>query len=114
MLEDLTREIEHKGAVINLLKAEIGDAARPLDLFVSEYPSVWVQKLQSGGMRIGQVNWTDEPVTRLIDIRALTGGDWSSIEEFWSGEKIPLTGGKTEIALAAHETKLLVLKNALK
>ena len=89
--------------------AEIGRAARPLDLFVAENPSLWVQHLDSGGARIGVINWTDEPVTRTVDAGGLSGKDAPVAREFWSGEEIALSGGRVELELAPHETKLLVL-----
>ena len=90
--------------------AEVGRAARPVDLFTSITPSLWVQDLQSGGVRIGVINWTDETVSRTVDVGELTGREWPGAEEFWTGEKIQVRAGKAELTIEPHETKLLVLE----
>ncbi len=90
--------------------AEIGEDSRPVDLFTAEYASLWTQKLPSGGARIGAINWSDEPVSRAIDVRDLTGLDAETASEYWTEEQLTIADGKIELELAPHETKLLEIR----
>ncbi|MCJ7751219.1 MAG: alpha-galactosidase [Armatimonadetes bacterium] len=90
------------------VSAQPGECMRPLDLFDSEVPSLWLQHLGDRGMRLGVVNWSDAPVTRMVDLSTLTGRAWAGISDFWSGEPIaPAT--TVTLDLAPHEMRLLVL-----
>lgn len=89
--------------------AEVGQAGRPVDLFTAGDPSLWVQQLDSGGARVGLINWTDEPLRQTVDVRKLTGKDADTGEEFWTGRKIELVDGKAEFDLPPHETQILVV-----
>jgi hypothetical protein len=82
---------------------------RPLDLFTAEVPSLWLQDMGGGGVRLGVVNWTDETAIRGVDLRELTGRGWPQVTDFWSGDELLQTAGGLQLELAPHETKLLVL-----
>jgi hypothetical protein len=91
------------------VSARPGGHMRPLDLFTEEVPSLWLQDMGDDGTRLGVVNWSDEDVVRGLDLSELTGRDWSTATDFWSGNKCALTAGDVELELAPHETRLLVL-----
>jgi hypothetical protein len=73
------------------VSAERGEAARPLDLFESERPSYWLQKL-SKGHRVLMVNWGDEPASREVDLKAL-GIEAKSARNFWNDEAVSIENG---------------------
>ena len=114
-LSDCLPKLNERGLDIarKLVSAEIGQAGRPVDLFEARDASLWVQKLDSGGMRIGAINWTDEPAERTLDVRGLTGGDWASPREYWTDEPFTIAGGNVTVRLKPHETKLLVLRDRI-
>jgi hypothetical protein len=89
--------------------AKPGMSMRPLDLFTSEVPSLWLQELGDDGIRLGVVNWGDGSVARTVDLLALTGREWRQVRDFWTGEVIATSAKEVALDLAPHETKLLVV-----
>jgi hypothetical protein len=106
VLNETGRELLRK-----TVSARPGRHMRPLDLFTGDIPSLWLQEMEDGGMRLGVVNWSDESLVRGVDLSALTGRDWRRATDFWSGDERALTAGDVELELAPHETKLLVLSD---
>ena len=84
-----------------------GESGIPLDLFQSEYPSMWTQKT-SGGHRILLVNWSDEEKTLSIDLPA------QGIEEaidFWTGEVMATSNGRVVKTLKPHASYLCATRS---
>ena len=88
------------------VSARAGRNMRPLDLFTSEAPSLWLQEVGEQEMRLGVVNWSDESVAQTVDLPGLTGRAWGQATDFWSGEEV-----SGRFRLAPRETKLLVLRD---
>ncbi len=85
-----------------VVSAESGEAAKPLDLFASELPYYWFQKLRNGA-RMLVVNWDDAPREFRIDWKAC-GRKPSEVRDFWNGT----AGAAPEtVALEPHSCKLL-------
>ena len=70
-----------------VVSARSGDAAIPLDLFESELPYFWLQKLSEDGSRLLIVNWDNETKEFNIpeNVFKLMPG---KIKDFWSGKYI--------------------------
>ena len=82
-----------------VVAAESGEAAIPLDLFTTELPAKWMQKLAHGG-RFLLVNWFDEPQEFKLDVPGLP----DKATDFWKGKTITVPD---EIVLAPHSCLLL-------
>lgn len=111
MLSDNLPRLNETGLELlrKVVSAPPGRHARPVDLFTSEQPTLWVQHLPEGEMRLGLTNWSDSWETRTLDLAALTGSEWRRISDFWTGDEIPASPTVVSLDLAPHETKLLVL-----
>jgi len=77
--------------------AEYGAAAIPLDLFESELPAVWLQKLNRKH-RLLLINWTDEAITKSFDFNHY-GIHASTAVNFWNDQKITLKNGCIQISI---------------
>jgi len=86
--------------------AERGDAGIALDLFRSELPSYWVQKVRPGLSRILLVNWGDRRKAFKLDLRPLNLSSLG-LANFWTGEPVPVTGCRLEADLPPHGCLLL-------
>lgn len=88
------------------VQAEKGAAAIPLDLFKTDLPSQWVQKLDSGMHRVLLVNWSDRRRMLRADL-----ADWNvpraHVRDFWTGESISVSSGRIERLLPPHACLLL-------
>ena len=80
--------------------AESGEAAIPLDLFTSENPSRYLQKL-SRGYRVLLINWEDRERELSIDLRSL-GIECRSAVNFWNDRPVRLRDGRISEALPAR------------
>ena len=88
--------------------AESGEAAIPLDLFTSEIPSRYLQKL-SRGYRVLLVNWEDREREVSIDLRSL-GIECCNAVNFWNDRPVRLRDGRIGEALPARSCLLAELK----
>ncbi|CAN5391258.1 hypothetical protein BH09VER1_BH09VER1_08030 [soil metagenome] len=88
------------------VSAEKGNAAIPLDLFRSEYPASWVQRLDSGLHRILLINWKDGPASLSLDLASLNIPHRNP-KNFWSGESVKVKRGKLSLRLAPHSCLLV-------
>ncbi len=77
--------------------AESGEAAIPLDLFESERPSRWLQKLKKGH-RVLLLNWTDSRQACAFDLAA-HGINAKAAKSFWNDAPINLDGGMIKAEL---------------
>jgi len=111
MLSDNLPRLNETGLDLlrKVVSAAPGRHARPVDLFCSEQPSLWVQEVTDEQMRIGLTNWSDEKAARTLDLAELTGRSWQRVSDFWTGEEIASSPTDLALELAPHETKLLVL-----
>jgi len=111
MLSDHLPRLNETGLELlqKVVSAPPGRHARPVDLFTSEQPALWVQQLPEGEMRLGLTNWSDSRETGTLDLAALTGSAWRQVRDFWTGEEIGTSAKEVALSLAPHETKLLVL-----
>jgi len=74
-----------------VVSAESGAAAIPLDLFETEKPSVWLQKLENGH-RVLLINWTDQAEERSFDLNA-HGIKAKSAADFWHDTPVAVDNG---------------------
>lgn len=91
------------------VSAEKGEAAIPLDLFTSKYPSYWAQKLASGLHRILIINWSEQAGEYSIDLGELNFPT-RTIRDFWSDQMLKVSGGRLSVQLAPHSCLLAELK----
>lgn len=91
-----------------VVSAESGEAARPLDLFRSNRPGRYLQKLKSG-WRVLLINWEETAQTMSLDLSA-HGVNASSATDFWNEKPVAWSSGKLEFELAPHSCKLIELK----
>ncbi len=71
-----------------IVSAESGETGIPLDLFRSERPSCWYQKLKRG-YRVLLINWSDDSALREVELAPL-GITASSAVNFWTDEILPV------------------------
>lgn len=88
------------------VSAEKGNAAIPIDLFRTNLPSTWVQKLDSGLHRVLLVNWTEQKMRLSADLEQLNVPRQKTTN-FWTGESVRLTGGRLSADLAPHSCLLV-------
>ncbi|MBO4492123.1 MAG: alpha-galactosidase [Lentisphaeria bacterium] len=74
-----------------VVSAESGEAAVPLDLFTSEIPSFWFQKL-SKGYRVLMFNWQDKERELSINLKPY-GIQGLEMSDFWTGKRLSLSRG---------------------
>lgn len=98
------------GLLHRVVSAEKGNAALPLDLFRSEHPSHWVQKLDSGVHRVLLINWTEEAAEYVLDVQGLNLPT-RNVRDFWSDQSVPVCGGQLSAVLPPHSCLLAELKN---
>ena len=91
-----------------VVSAESGEAARPLDLFRSDRPTQYLQKLKSS-WRVLLINWENTAKTVSFDPAAY-GIHPVSATDFWKEEAVELHSGKLEFELAPHSCRLIELK----
>lgn len=88
------------------VQAKKGDAGIALDLFKSEYPGIWVQKIDAETHRLLLINWKDEPQELAIDL-----GRWNiprgRANNFWTGESVSLRSARLAPVLAPHSCLLV-------
>lgn len=92
------------------LSAEVGEAGIPLDLFYSEKPSVWVQKLKNNKARLLLVNWEDKTKELSFDLMKNNMENISSALDFWNNKKASIRNGRISAELPAHTCLLVELK----
>ncbi len=90
------------------VSAEPGEAAVPLDLFESELPSRWLQKLRDG-WRVLLVNWGGEPREVEFDFAAHNIRAVSAVD-FWNDAELPLSGGRLRTTLAPCSCRFAVVR----
>ena len=92
-----------------VVAAESGAPGIPLDLFRSERPSYWFQKLKNG-YRVLLINWSEEPALRELDLAPL-GITASSAVNFWTDETISLEHNCFRAELAPRSCLLAVFEH---
>lgn len=103
--DDLTKlNAEGLDLVRRTVAAPRGAAGVPLDLFRSERPAQWIQRVGEG-WRVLLVNWSDEPREIALDLRAV-GLDADRGLDFWTGAAVKLRGGVLSRALPPHASLL--------
>ena len=83
------------------VSAEKGNAGVPLDLFRSELPEYWVQKVRPGLHRVLLVNWRDRRAVLKLDLKTLNL-PCQNLKNFWTDASVPLKGGRLETELPPH------------
>ena len=87
-----------------VVSAPSGEAARPLDLFSCEYPSLWLQQV-GRGRRLMAVNWEEAPKKVRLNL-ADYGIAAGALRDFWRDETVAFPGGVLELELAPHSCRL--------
>lgn len=92
-----------------VVSAESGDPGIPLDLFRSERPSYWIQKLKRG-YRVLLINWSEESALRELDLTPF-GITASSAVNFWNDETVLLKHNCFRAELAPRSCLLGVFEH---
>jgi hypothetical protein len=82
-----------------------GPAAAPLDLMEREVPRL-LWREEDGLLAI--VNWSDGPE----EVEAPLPRVAAVARDFWTGEDVPLDGGRVRLRLPGHGSRLLALRQA--
>lgn len=99
--DDLTRlNAVGLDMVRRTVAAERGEGGVPLDLFSSELPAYWKQKL-SRGARVLMINWTDREQELRLDLRPL-GLDGCALRDFWTDRPVTARDGRLTRKIAPH------------
>lgn len=88
-----------------VVSAAPGETAIPLDLFESEQPSCWLQKLDSGH-RLLLINWTEVAEECEFDLKK-HAIDFSKVKNFWNDEPIQIHGNRFSTILSPQSCLLL-------
>ncbi len=109
-LSDKMSRLNKKGLELarKVVAAERGETGIPLDLFSSDRPAFWLQKLAAGRSRLLLINWDDKAKSMSFDL-AKNGLNYSKASDFWTGSQIKMKAGKTEVNLAPHSCLLAEL-----
>ena len=91
-----------------VVSADSGDAAIPVDLFCSDKPSYWFQKVKDYH-RVLMINWTDEPGNYSFDLKPY-GVKADSAVNFWNDLTIPVKDGVIRMELQPRSCLLAVVK----
>ncbi len=87
-----------------VVAAPSGDAAKPLDLFSEECPSLWLQRV-GNGRRLMTVNWGESPRRVRLSL-AEYGIPGTEMRDFWRDEPVVFPNGVLELELAPHSCRL--------
>ena len=114
-LSDNLLKLNAKGLdlVRRTVSAEHGRSGIPLNLFESEYPSVWYQEVGGGKHRLLLINFDDETKNMAFDFHA-AGFEFEEATDFWTDEKISLNNGIIGKRLLPHQSFLIEFKGVKK
>ncbi len=109
-LSDNMPRLNEKGLNLarRVVAAESGEPAIPLDLFESEKPARWLQKI-SDGYRVLLINWEDQPCEMCFDLKA-NGVEATSAVDFWYDTPVEITNGVIRKTLPPRSCLLTVIK----
>ncbi|MEI8245112.1 MAG: alpha-galactosidase, partial [Lentisphaerota bacterium] len=88
--------------------ADSGDAAIPVDLFCSDKPSYWFQKVKDYH-RVLLINWNDEPGAYSFDLNPY-GVKADSAVNFWNDQIVKINDGIISVELQPRSCLLAVVK----
>jgi hypothetical protein len=88
--------------------ADSGDAAIPVDLFCSDKPSYWLQKVKDYH-RVLLINWNDEPGTYSFDLKKY-GVTADLAVNFWNDQIVKINDGVISVELQPRSCLLAVVK----
>ena len=91
-----------------VVAAESGEAAIPLDLFKSEIPAYWVQKL-SKGYRVLMVNWSEKNQELKLNLQSLSIIYHTAIN-FWNDHPVKIRNSRIEEIVPARSCLLIELR----
>ncbi len=91
-----------------VVSADSGDAAIPVDLFCSNKPSYWFQKVKDYH-RVLLINWNDEPEIRSFDLKPYEVKADSAVN-FWNDQIVPVNDGVISVELQPRSCLLAVVK----
>jgi len=108
-LSDNMRKLNESGLDLarRTVSAESGEAAIPLDLFSSDRPSYWLQKLKRGNRAL-LINWEDTPQERSMDLNAL-GLQARKAVNFWNDKTVRIVRGRITEVLPPRSCLLAVI-----
>ena len=109
-LSDNMPRLNEKGLELarRVVSADSGDAAIPVDLFRSEKPSYWFQKVKDYH-RVLLINWNDETGRYTFDLKPY-GVQSIYAVNFWNDQMVPVTDGKISVELEPRSCLLAVVK----
>ncbi len=90
------------------VSAEKGDTAIPLDLFESELPSRWLQKV-GNRHRVLLINWKEEPSAAIFELKEY-GIESNTALNFWNDTPVKIISGKIENVLAPRSCLLIEIR----
>ncbi|MBR0459977.1 MAG: alpha-galactosidase [Victivallales bacterium] len=82
-----------------VVSAASGETGIPLDLFSSQLPAYWLQKV-GNAQRLLVINWTDQAQEFPLDWKAY-GGKPDSVRNFWTDQIMPAT---LSVSLEPHHS----------
>ncbi len=92
-----------------VVSAEVGETGIPLDLFRSERPSLWLQKLKNRKARVLLINWEDEARELVFDLAGQGFGAAAKTVDFWSGGDVAVRNGVVTASLKPHSCLMAVV-----
>jgi hypothetical protein len=93
-----------------VVSADSGDAAIPLDLFRSELPATWLQRVGKYH-RLLVANWTDEPAVHSFDFQAHHIAAKTAVN-FWNDQAVPMIDGVIRVELPPRSCLLAVINRS--
>ena len=89
------------------VSAEVGDTAIPLDLFNSNIPSYWLQKV-GDKHRVLLINWSDETKEMSFDLNK-HGIASNEAVNFWNDKPVKVNQGKINLAIERRSCLFAVI-----
>lgn len=111
--DNLPTLADHRLKYLAKLLPPYGIAARPLDLFESELPSILALPIETDFGRwvmLAVINWEERIKTTVLDLHEIVGGGPYHIFDFWSERYLGLVRGRLRLRHPPHATRLLLLK----
>ncbi len=108
-LSDNMPKLNEKGVELarKVVSAESGEGAKALDLFNSELPGRFIQKLKNGH-RVLLVNWEDAEKTVEVNL-AENGIKATQATDFWNDSAVTISGESLKLTIAPRSCRLLIL-----
>jgi alpha-galactosidase len=111
--DNLPTLADHRLRYLAKLLPPYGIAARPLDLFESEMPSLLALPIETEFGRwlmLAAINWEERIKATVLDLSEIAGEGRYHIFDFWRERYLGLVRGRLRMRQLPHATCLLLLK----